>query len=187
MKKIFSVIIISFILALSACSSQKSGRPIEDFNFTDQDGKPFGLKDLEGKVWVSDFVFTNCTTVCPPMSMNMSELQDRVKEKGLDDVHFVSFSVDPEVDKPEVLKKYGESFGADFSMWHFLTGYSQEEIEEYAPKNFKTVVKKPRDDDQVIHGVSFYLFNRDGELIGEYPGDKEVPFDQIIKDIKAAL
>ncbi|RST59600.1 SCO family protein [Siminovitchia terrae] len=187
LKKVFSVIFISFLLILSACSSPKSGSPIEDFNYTDQDGNSFGLKDLKGKVWVSDFVFTNCTTVCPPMTMNMSELQKKVKEKGLDDVHFVSFSVDPEIDTPEVLKDYGESFEADFSRWHFLTGYSQEEIENYAPKNFKTVVKKPRDDDQVIHGVSFYLFNKEGELIGEYPGDKEVPFKQIIKDIKASL
>ncbi|VEF48743.1 electron transport protein SCO1/SenC [Bacillus freudenreichii] len=187
MKKIFSVIFISFILILSACSSQKSGTPIEDFNFTDQDGKPFGLEDLKGKVWVSDFVFTNCTTVCPPMTMNMAELQEKVKEMGLDDVHFVSFTVDPEIDTPEVLKQYGQSFGADFSTWHFLTGYSQEEIEDYVPKNFKTIVKKPRDDDQVIHGITFYLFNKDGEIIGDYPGDKEVPFKQIIKDIKAAL
>jgi len=186
LKKIISAVLLSFLLILSACGA-KQGKPIEDFNFTDQDGNPFGLEDLKGKVWVADFVFTNCTTVCPPMTMNMSEIQKQVKAAGLDDVHFVSFSVDPEVDKPEVLKKYGTSFDADFSKWHFLTGYSQEEIEDYAPKNFKTVVKKPRDDDQVIHGVSFYLFNKDGEMIGEYPGDKEVPFKEIIKDIKSAL
>ncbi|MFD1708046.1 SCO family protein [Siminovitchia sediminis] len=187
MKKVLSILSIMAILILGACSSQKSGTPVEDFNFTDQDGNPFGLEDLKGKVWVADFVFTNCTTVCPPMTMNMSELQDMVKEEGLEDVHFVSFSVDPDVDTPEALKEYGQSFGADFSNWHFLTGFSQKEIEDYAAKSFKTIVKKPQDDDQVIHGVSFYLINKDGEIIGDYPGDNDVPFKQIVKDIKSAL
>ncbi|MEK3887512.1 SCO family protein [Bacillus sp. FSL K6-3431] len=187
MKKLLLLILLSIVLILSACSSEKRGTPIKDFNYTDQDGEPFGLKDLEGKVWVADFVFTNCTTVCPPMSANMSMLQQDVIDAGLEDVHFVSFSIDPEIDSPEVLKKYGEAFEADFSTWHFLTGYSQKEIEDYVPKNFKTIVKKPRDDDQVIHGVSFYLLNKNGEIIGDYPGDTDVPFKQILKDIKSAL
>lgn len=186
MRRFFYVIFFSLILILGACST-KSGKPIQDFNFTDQDGNPLGLEDLKGKVWVADFVFTQCATVCPPMTMNMSQLQQDVKEAGLEDVHFVSFSVDPEIDTPEALKKYGEDFGADFSTWHFLTGYTQDEIEDYAPKNFKAVVKKPRDDDQVIHGVSFYLMNKDGEIIEEYRGDEDVPFKEIIKDIKKAL
>jgi protein SCO1/2 len=187
LKKTFYLGFLALFLVLSACSSEKKGDPIEDFTFADQDGKPFGLKDLEGKVWVADFVFTNCTTVCPPMTMNMSELQKMVKEENLEDVHFVSFSVDPEVDTPEALKQYGQSFGADFSSWHFLTGYSQKEIENWVPKNFKTVVKKPRDDDQVVHGTRFYLVNKHGEIIADYPGDKDVPFKQIVKDIKKAL
>ncbi|MBS4204165.1 SCO family protein [Lederbergia citrea] len=188
MRKFSLLILLSTILILSACSSAaKSGSPIKDFNYTDQDGKPFGLKDLKGKVWVADFVFTNCTTVCPPMSSNMSQLQQDVKDAGLKDVHFVSFSIDPAIDTPEVLKEYGEAFAADFSTWHFLTGYTQEEIEDYVPKNFKTIVKKPRDDDQVIHGVSFYLLNKKGEIIADYPGNTDVPFKQIIKDIKSAL
>ncbi|MBS4193566.1 SCO family protein [Lederbergia citri] len=187
MKKRLFVLLFSILFVLSACSSTpKSGTPIKDFNYTDQDRKPFGLKDLKGKVWVSDFVFTNCTTVCPPMTSNMSQLQQEVKDAGLEDVHFVSFSVDPEKDTPEALKKYGEAFGADFSTWHFLTGYSQEEIEDYGPKNFKTIIKKPKNDDQVIHGVRFYLFNKNGEIIADYPGNEDVPFNQIIKDIKAA-
>ena len=165
----------------------KNGKPIKDFNYIDQDGNPLGLEDLKGKVWVADFVFTNCTTTCPPMTANMSKLQENVIDAGLDDVHFVSFSIDPEIDTPEVLKEYGEAFGADFSTWHFLTGYSQEEIEDYGPKNFKTIIKKPRDDDQVIHMTNFYLVNKNGEILGDYQGNEDVPFKQIIKDIKSAL
>ncbi|HEY4554300.1 MAG TPA: SCO family protein [Bacillaceae bacterium] len=187
MKRLLFLIFASAIMLLGACSSvQKEGHQISDFTFTDQDEKPFGMKDLKGKVWVADFVFTNCTTVCPPMSANMSQLQEMVKEKGLEDVHFVSFSVDPELDTPDALKNYGEAFAADFDRWHFLTGYTQKEIEDFAPKNFKAVVKKPRDDDQVIHGVRFYLVNKNGQIIADYPGNEDVPFDQIVKDIKAA-
>lgn len=60
------------------------------------------------------------------------------------DVEFVSFSVDPEIDKPEMLKQYASKFHADLSNWHFLTGYSQKEIEAFAQKNFKTIVQKPQ-------------------------------------------
>lgn len=190
MKRFLPLIFISvFLILLSACSSiPKEGHPIKDFTFTNQDGEKFGLEDLKGKVWVADFVFTNCTTVCPPMSSNKSQLQQMVKDDGLKDVHFVSFSVDPKFDTPDVLKKfYGEGFNVDFSTWHSLTGYSQQEIEEFALENFKTHVKKPRDDDQVIHGVDFYLVNKKGEVIKDYPGNSDVPFDQMLKDIKDAL
>ncbi|MBO0993230.1 SCO family protein [Bacillus sp. SD088] len=190
MKRFLPMILCSlFIILLSACSSiPKEGQPIQDFTYTKQDGETFGLEDLKGKVWVADFVFTNCTTVCPPMSANKSQLQQMVKDKGLKDVHFVSFSVDPESDTPDVLKKfYEEGFNVDFSTWHSLTGYSQQEIEEFALENFNAHVKKPRNDDQVIHGVDFYLVNKKGEVIKDYPGNIDVPYDQVIKDIKAAL
>src|SRR5690606_38306256 len=124
--------------------------------------------DLKGDVLVADFVFTNCTTVCPPMTSNMTELQKRVEEAGYDDVTFVSFSVDPELDTPEVLKEYAKDYGINLDNWEFLTGYSQEEIEKFAEKNFKTIVKKPENDDQVIHGTSFYVINKDGEIVEEF-------------------
>lgn len=188
MKKLYFIALISsLILVLGACSSgKKEGRPLNDFTFTDQDNNKLGLEDLKGKVWVADFVFTNCATICPPMTTNMSQLQSDVKEAGLKDVHFVSFSVDPEIDTPQALKDYGEKFGADFSTWHFLTGYSQKDIEDFAVDNFKTLVKKPQNDNQVIHGTTFFLINKDGEVIEEYQGNVDVPFKQIVKDIKSA-
>ncbi|HLU21091.1 SCO family protein [Lederbergia graminis] len=188
MRKLLFVFILC-TLVLSACSSSipKSGKALADFNYTDQDGNAFGLEDLKGKVWVATFIYTHCETECPMMALNMSELQQDVADEGLEDVHFVAFSIDPEVDTPEILKEYGQKFNADFSTWHFLTGYTQEEIEAYGPKNFNTVIKKPEDSDQVIHMVDFYLVNKKGELIKNYNGMEDVPFDQIVKDIKAAL
>jgi protein SCO1 len=158
--------------------------PIEDFTFTNQDGEQLSKKDLKGKVWVADFVFTNCADVCPPMTANMAKLQDMIKEEKLENVEIVSFSVDPTVDKPEVLKEYGQKFNVDFSNWSFLTGYSQEEIEKFALESFKALVKKPEEGDQVIHGTDFYLIDQEGVMRKYYTGLKEVPFDQIVEDIK---
>src|SRR5699024_5923739 len=130
--RLFFIVIFSTLLIIfSGCSSEKSGRPIEDFEFTNQNGEKVSLNDLKGDVLVADFVFTNCTTVCPPMTSNMTELQKRVEEAGYDDVTFVSFSVDPELDTPEVLKEYAKDYGINLDNWEFLTGYSQEEIENF--------------------------------------------------------
>ncbi|CAM4051064.1 Cytochrome c oxidase assembly protein [Mesobacillus thioparans] len=158
--------------------------PIEDFTFTNQDNKPLSKKDLKGKVWVADFVFTSCADVCPPMTANMAKLQDMIKKEDLKNVEIVSFSVDPTVDKPEVLNEYGQKFNVDFSNWSFLTGYSQEEIEKFAFESFKAFVKKPEEGDQVIHGTDFYLIDQEGVMRKYYTGLKEVPFEQIIEDIK---
>lgn len=176
-----------FLLASCGKSNELSGAknwPIEDFTFTNQDGEPFGLENLKGKVWVADFIFTNCDDVCLPMTYNMVRLQEMVKEEGIENVEFVSFSVDPEIDTPEVMKEFGETFNADFSNFHFLTGYTQSSIEEFAASNFKTIVKKPENEDQVIHQVYFYLINQDGKIQKFYPGTNEIPFAEIIDDIK---
>lgn len=190
LKKVFFLLMLTGIIALAAgCgnSGLKDAKnyPIENFTFTNQDGEPISKKDLEGKVWVADFVFTNCADVCPPMTANMAKLQDMIKEEGLEDVEIVSFSVDPEVDSPETLKEYGKKFNADFDNWSFLTGYSQEEIERFTLENFKALVKKPESGDQVIHGTDFYLVDQNGDMRKYYTGLKEVPFEQIIEDIKA--
>jgi len=190
MKKTILFVIFTAVIAFAAgCgnSGLKDAKnyPIEDFTFTNQDGQPVSKKDLKGKVWVADFVFTNCADVCPPMTANMAKLQDMIKEEGLKDVEIVSFSVDPTVDNAEVLTAYGKKFNVDFGNWNFLTGYTQEEIEKFALENFKTIVKKPQTGDQVIHGTDFYLVDQDGNMRKYYTGLKEVPFEQIINDIKA--
>ncbi|WP_057912733.1 SCO family protein [Peribacillus muralis] len=178
----------SILMLLTACGS--TGVPdaknwdIEDFSYSDQEGKPFSKSDLKGKVWVADFIFTSCETVCLPMTSNMAKLQQQLKDEGIKDVEFVSFSVDPEIDKPDVLKKFGDQFNVDYRNWHFLTGYDQQEIEQFALDNFKTVVKKPEKEDQVIHGTSFFLMDQEGKIIRDYTGLQDIPFEDIIKHIK---
>ncbi|PLS16254.1 cytochrome c oxidase assembly protein [Bacillus sp. M6-12] len=181
-------IAVSVLLMISGCGKAEvpnaKNWPVEDFSFTDQDGASFSKKDLKGKVWVADFIFTNCEDVCLPMTANMAKLQKKLKDKGIKDVEFVSFSIDPAVDNPKVLKEFGSNFAADFSSWHFLTGYEQEEIEEFAKKSFKTIVAKPEGQDQVIHGTDFYLMDKEGKIINYYTGLDKIPFDEIVKHIK---
>lgn len=180
-------LVISTVL-VTACGQKKIENevtwPIKDFSATTQDNKPFGLKDLKGKIVISDFIFTSCPDICPPMTSNMMKLQKMVKDEGLKNVEFVSISVDPTVDTPEVLTRYATQFGVDFNNWTFLTGYSQEFIENYAPKNFKTIVKKVSEGN-VMHQPYFYLVDQDGNIKKTYNGNADVPFDEIISDIKA--
>ncbi|KLT17471.1 SCO family protein [Neobacillus vireti] len=182
------LLLVICTLLVSACGQKKIENevtwPVKDFSATTQDNKPFGLKDLKGKITISNFIFTSCPDICPPMTSNLMKLQKMVKDEGLKDVEFVSISVDPTVDTPEVLTRYANQFGVDFNNWTFLTGYSQEFIEEYAPKNFKTIVKKVSEGN-VMHQPYFYLIDQDGNIKKTYKGNEQVPFDEIISDIKA--
>jgi protein SCO1/2 len=190
MKIRFAVLLLAVSsLLLSACGQKEIKNevnwPIKDFSATTQANKPFSLKNVKGKVWISDFIFTNCADVCPPMTSNMAKLQKKVKDEGLKNVEFVSFSVDPKVDSPKVLTRFASQFHADFKNWDFLTGYSQDFIENFALKNFKAFVKKPEGQSQVIHQTYIYLVDQNGHVRKSYSGFQNVPYDEIIHDIKA--
>jgi protein SCO1/2 len=185
---VLMLLVISSLL-LSACGQKEIKNavdmPIKNFSATNQDNKSFGLKNLKGKVWISDFIFTSCADVCPPMTSNVAKLQKMVKNEGLKNVEFVSFSVDPTVDSPEVLTRFAKQFDVDFKNWTFLTGYSQAFVENFALKSYKTLVKKPEEGSQVIHGIDIYLVDQEGHIKKSFNGFKDVPFDEIIHDIKA--
>ena len=93
---------------------------VPDFTLISQAGQTTNLKDLEGKVWVADFIYTNCTGPCPRMSSEMRQVQEAVR--NLTEVKLVSFTVDPVRDTPQVLAVYAKRFQAEPSRWLFLTG-----------------------------------------------------------------
>lgn len=188
MKKL-SILFISLALFLVACGNKdietNMSETVADFNFTTQDNEQLSLADLEGKWWIADFIFTNCTTVCVPMTNNMVRLQNMMAEEGLENVQIVSFSVDPDYDTPEVLKEYAEDYGADLSHWNFLTGYDFETIREFSVKSFRSLVQEPQPgDDQVSHGTRFFLVNPEGKIIKNYSGTESAELDNIIEDLK---
>lgn len=159
---------------------------VGDLAAVDQNGETTSLGELNrGKIVIADFIFTNCDTVCLPMTANMSNLQQKIRDAGLDgEVQLVSISVDPEHDTPEVLKEYSGRYEMDDENWSFLTGYSRDEIESFANVSFKTPAAKVEGSDQFVHGTSFYLVSENGVLLKKYEGVSNPPYEEIIEDIK---
>src|SRR5215211_2957429 len=96
--------------------------PAPEFALTSQDGAPVALADLRGKVVAVTFIFTLCTATCPVLTPMMSFVQDRLGHDFGTKITFVSITVDPDRDTPEVLKIYAQAFGANLAGWSFLTG-----------------------------------------------------------------
>lgn len=180
------ILVVLSLLALTACNQPKFEAqydwPMADFSYTNQDNEKIGLSDLKGKVWLANFVFTNCDTVCPPMTANMAKVQQQMAEEDIN-AEIVSFSVDPKRDTPETLKEFAGKFQADFSNWNFLTGYTEEDIKVLA-KSFKTLAESEPGTDQFIHSTKIFLINEDGIIVKGYNG-LEVPYDEITSDLKA--
>lgn len=188
-------VFVIVILLLTACNDEKKDLSkegsyvgdqewlIEEFTYTNESNESFGLSQLQNEVWLADFIFTNCTSVCPPMSANMSKVQQKFEDEGLK-VPIVSFTVDPERDTPEVLKEYADRYGANLETWHFLTGYTFEEIKKLSEKTFKSPLHKPVEgDDQFTHGVYFYLVEGN-RIVKTYNGVSDVPIEAIVEDVK---
>lgn len=177
------LLVIALSLLFACGEAKQTGSQVASFSFTDQNGEPFGTDQLTGKVWIANFIFTNCNSVCTPMSYKMADLQTAAKERGLE-VEFVTFTVDPDIDTPQVLKEYLGQFSDDESNWHLLTGYSQEAIEKLALNQFQTIVQKSSESGQVIHGTNFYVISQQGQIVDEFSYIEESFKDQILDKIE---
>lgn len=191
LKKAFILVVLSAVI-LAGCNSNKfkaeTDWEVEPFSHESQRGEEVSLESLKGTVWLSAFIFTNCDDVCPPMTMNLSMVQDELIELGVEDYKIVEFTVDPEVDTPEVLAEYLAKFNApDESKWELLTGYAPSYIEQFARNSFKATVKDDPGSDQVIHGVSFYLVDQNGIVVKNYNGYTDVPTEEIATDMQALI
>lgn len=137
---------------------------VAEFALTDRSGRLLTRRDLEGHIWVADFMFTNCPGQCPRMTMEMSRLQSRLAEE----VRFVSFTVDPERDTPEVLSDYAATYGALEDRWFFLTG-GREALNRLASSFRMSAV-----DDPNSHSIRLVLVDGKGDIRGYYnPIDPE--------------
>lgn len=154
---------------------------VPDFSLTNQQGQPLGLSDLQGKVWVADFIFTHCPTICPVMTQEMANLQS---EFDTEPVTFVSITVDPERDTPEVLSRYAVQYGADKKRWHFLTG-KKEAIYQLANDGFKLASAKHGGG--FPHSTRFALVMPDGNIYGYYDSRSKPAMKRLRKDVKTLL
>jgi protein SCO1/2 len=124
------VTLASLLLAISRDAPQHASlepplpkiAPAPEFALTSQDGAPVTLADFRGKVVAVTFIFTMCTATCPVLTPMMSFVQDQLGRDFGTKIAFVSITVDPERDTPDVLKEYAQAFGANFAGWSFLTG-----------------------------------------------------------------
>jgi cytochrome oxidase Cu insertion factor (SCO1/SenC/PrrC family) len=137
---------------------------VADFTLRDQEGRQVARADLLGKVWVASFVFTRCTTMCPQVCATLAELQQSIEPKS--DVKLVSFTVDPDHDTPEVLKKFATRFGADSARWLFLTG-PQDKVYDLISRSFLLGVQQNEGTarmpgNEVTHSSRLVLVDRRG-------------------------
>ncbi len=117
--------------------------PIPDFSLTDQQGEPFAFKSLVGKIVLLTFVYTTCPDVCPLVTISMGSVQKDLSPKERESVYLLSVTTDPEIDKPEILKSYGERHQVDFTNWSLLTGDIQQLVLIWKAFGIK-VLKKAR-------------------------------------------
>ncbi|MCA1965495.1 MAG: SCO family protein [Flavobacterium sp.] len=141
---------------------------IADFAFTNQNGKVITQKDYENTIYVADFFFTTCPTICPKMTDNMVWLQNQLKNNP--EVKLLSFSVTPDIDSPEVLKKYAIEKGVDDSRWNLVTG-NKKDIYYLARKSYLAVkTGKPEELYDMVHTENFILVDKNKRIRGFYDG-----------------
>ena len=161
---------------------------VPEFELTDQSGDNYGSQELLGKIWVANFIFTRCTTVCPIFSGKMSTLQKRTN-KAAHGLQLVSFSVDPDFDTPEVLAEYSKQFSANPWYWHFLTGET-EQVRSVVIDGMKTFMGNAAEvdaPDALMHGSHFVLIDSDLNIRGFYQVEDEDTVERLLLDIQLVI
>ena len=155
--------------------------PAPEFTLTNQDGKRIASKDLRGRVLAITFIFASCTDTCPLLTATLAGLQDRLGADFGPRVYFVSITVDPERDTPEVLKRYAEAHRVNTAGWAFLTR-TPAEIREVARRYRIYYKEKPLGD--VDHTFLTSLVDQTGTLRVQYMGVRFKP-DEMLRDLQS--
>lgn len=159
---------------------------IQHFSFTDQLGKSFGSKELKGKIYVAEYFFTTCGTICPKMNAQMQRVQEAYNNQL--DVQIISLTVDPETDTVAQMKMYADGHHANPKQWHFLTG-DKDQLYRLARESF--FVLKPAETrnqgdvgSDFIHTNYFVLVDEQSRIRGYYDGTNPKEVTQLIGDIQ---
>ena len=158
---------------------------IADFSFTNQNGKTITQKDYEGKIYVADFFFTTCQTICPIMTTNMTDVQKAFSKNPK--VMILSHTVTPEIDSVPVLKQYALKQNVDDSKWNMVTG-DKKDIYYIARKSYLAVkTGKPEEMYDMVHTENFVLVDTKRRVRGFYDGTKKEDVQRLIEDINWLL
>ncbi|MBV1924694.1 MAG: SCO family protein [Flavobacteriaceae bacterium] len=165
-------------------SLQKANRNhiVSDFELINQNGETITQEDYKDKIYIVDFFFTKCGTICPIMTNNMAKIQNEFSEN--DAIKLLSISVTPTIDSVSVLKKYATEKGVFDSKWNITTG-NKKHIYDLARKSYFAVVEQGDGGLQdFIHTPNFILIDTKKQIRGIYDGTKDEEITRIIKDIE---
>jgi protein SCO1 len=162
---------------------------VANVNLVNQLGEPVSFNDIAGSIIIADFFFTRCPSICPTLTKNMKELQDAMKmkdpRKKIDSsyVRFISFTVDPERDSADALKKYADRYGVNHDTWWFLTG-PKKTIYDFALNELKLGLQDGHAvDSNFIHSQKFVLMDRDRVIRGYYNGLDSTAMSKLAEDL----
>ena len=157
---------------------------VPEFSLINQDGRPFGLKDLQGKVWVANFIATRSAGPDPILSSRFAELDSDFKKD--ERLRLISFTVDPQNDTPEALRDYARRFEAPVR-WSFLTGDKQK-IDELVRTGFQLAERDSRSiSGDEVHSTKFILVDANGTIRGYYDGTSNETVQRILTDLGSLL
>ncbi len=171
--------LVIFAMAATAaiplgCSKKSAEIPViaelPDPVLVDQDGRIFDREALDGKLWVTSFIFTHCRATCPRLVAQMKTLQSRFTD--VPTVHFLSISVDPRNDTPDVIKAYMASNQIDEHNWRFVTG-AEKAVHDFVVGGFKVGYGRTRWSTELTHSNSFALIDDRARIRGYYGSDDE--------------
>ncbi|SHE43676.1 protein SCO1/2 [Arenibacter palladensis] len=179
---VYQPAMVNFELVDSTLQHVKKYHTIADFALTNQNGKLVTQKDYENKIYIADFFFTTCPTICPIMTKNMAGIQDKILND--DDVMLLSHSVTPDIDSVPQLKKYALEKGVKDSKWNLVTG-NKKQIYELARKSYMAVKTDgdagPYD---MIHTENFILVDKERRIRGFYDGTNTEEMEKLLSDLK---
>jgi protein SCO1 len=158
---------------------------IPDFSFVNQQGDTLTQQAVEGKIYITDFFFTSCPTICPVMKKQMTKVYNKIK--GNPEVMILSHTIDPTHDTPEVLRKYAADLGVEGTQWQFLTG-PKEKIYEIGQGSYLVTAKEDKEaEGGLLHSGAFVLLDKERRIRGMYDGTSEEATQKLIKDIDVLL
>jgi len=159
----------------------KKYHTVADFSLINQNGNTITQSDYDGKIYVADFFFTTCQTICPIMTGHMKEIQQKLKDDPT--VKLLSHSVTPEIDSVALLKKYAVEKGVDDQKWNLVTG-DKKQIYTLARKSYLAAKDNPYEENDLIHTENFVLVDTKKRIRGFYDGTDPEAISKLLEDIK---
>jgi protein SCO1 len=157
-----------------------------DFSYWNQDSVLISSEDMKGKIWVSDFFFTSCPTICPTMTKQMKRLNNELSDVS-DAIQFMSFSINPKMDQPSRLTAYMKKHHIEAKNWQFFTG-DEEKTHQLGIENFQIFAGKDAESaGGYAHSPAFTLVDKEGYIRGVYVGVEPEDVDRMAKDIRSLL